>query len=45
MFDTTYKTNRYDMPFRSFVGVNHHGMSTLLGCTLLWNEETHMFAD
>ncbi|XP_072056347.1 protein FAR-RED ELONGATED HYPOCOTYL 3-like [Arachis hypogaea] len=23
-FDTTYKTNRYDMPFGSFVGVNHH---------------------
>ncbi|KAL4394934.1 hypothetical protein AHAS_Ahas02G0201600 [Arachis hypogaea] len=45
MFDTTYKTNRYDMPFGSFVGVNHHGMSTLLGCALLWNEDTHMFAD
>ncbi|XP_072066934.1 protein FAR1-RELATED SEQUENCE 5-like [Arachis hypogaea] len=44
-FDTTYKTNRYDMPFGSFVGVNHHGMSTLLGCVLLWNEDTHMFAD
>ncbi|KAL4315129.1 hypothetical protein AHAS_Ahas15G0154200 [Arachis hypogaea] len=30
-FDTTYKTNRYDMPFGFFIGVNHHGMSTLLG--------------
>ncbi|RYQ94713.1 hypothetical protein Ahy_B08g089649 [Arachis hypogaea] len=44
-FDTTYKTNRYDMLFGSFVGVNHHGMSTLLGCALLRNEDTHMFAD
>ncbi|XP_015965822.1 protein FAR1-RELATED SEQUENCE 5-like [Arachis duranensis] len=44
-FDTTYKTNRYDVPFGSFVGVNHHGMSTLLGCALLRNEDTHMFAD
>ncbi|RYR05063.1 hypothetical protein Ahy_B06g084913 [Arachis hypogaea] len=44
-FDTTYKTNRYDMPFGSFVGVNHHGISTLLGCALLRNEDTHMFAD
>ncbi|XP_057746876.1 protein FAR1-RELATED SEQUENCE 8-like [Arachis stenosperma] len=35
-FNTTYKTNRYDMSFGSFVGVNHHGMSTLLG---------YMFAD
>ncbi|XP_016195599.1 protein FAR1-RELATED SEQUENCE 5-like [Arachis ipaensis] len=32
MFDTTYKTNRYDMLFGYFVGVNHHEMSTLLGC-------------
>ncbi|RYQ89071.1 hypothetical protein Ahy_B09g095911 isoform A [Arachis hypogaea] len=24
-FDTTYNTNRYDLVFGSFVGVNHHG--------------------
>nr|GMD06186.1 protein FAR1-RELATED SEQUENCE 5-like [Ipomoea batatas] len=24
-FDTTYVTNKYDMPFSPFVGVNHHG--------------------
>lgn len=24
-FDTTYLTNKYDMPFTPFVGVNHHG--------------------
>ncbi|XP_062099958.1 protein FAR1-RELATED SEQUENCE 3-like [Humulus lupulus] len=24
-FDTTYLTNKYDMPFAPFVGVNHHG--------------------
>ncbi|XP_004509897.2 protein FAR1-RELATED SEQUENCE 4-like [Cicer arietinum] len=34
-FDTTYLTNKYDMPFVVFVGVNHHGQSTLLGCGLL----------
>ncbi|RYR52432.1 hypothetical protein Ahy_A06g027352 [Arachis hypogaea] len=34
---------RYDMPFGSFVGVNHHGMSTLLGCALLRNEDTRTF--
>ena len=28
-FDTTYLTNRYDMPFTSFVGVNHHIQSTV----------------
>ncbi|KAF2295443.1 hypothetical protein GH714_032943 [Hevea brasiliensis] len=29
-FDTTYLVNRYQMPFATFVGVNHHGQSILL---------------
>jgi hypothetical protein len=37
-FDTTYLTNKYDMPFAPFVGVNHHGQSILLGCALLSDE-------
>ena len=28
-FDSTYLTNKYDMPFVAFVGVSHHGQSTL----------------
>ncbi|XP_073129240.1 protein FAR-RED IMPAIRED RESPONSE 1-like [Henckelia pumila] len=42
-FDTTYLTNKYDMPFAPFVGVNHHGHSTLLGCGLLSSEDTETF--
>ncbi|XP_072053951.1 protein FAR-RED IMPAIRED RESPONSE 1-like [Arachis hypogaea] len=42
-FDTTYLTNRYDMPFGTFVGVNHHGQSLLLGCALLSCEEENSF--
>jgi len=42
-FDTTYLTNRYDMPFAAFVGVNHHGQSTLLGCGLLSGEDKESF--
>ncbi|RYQ92293.1 hypothetical protein Ahy_B09g098482 [Arachis hypogaea] len=42
-FDTTYLTNRYDMPFASFVGVNHHGQSLLLGCAILSCEEESYF--
>ncbi|XP_025625466.1 protein FAR-RED IMPAIRED RESPONSE 1-like [Arachis hypogaea] len=42
-FDTTYKTNRYDMPFGSFVGVNHHGNSVLLGCGMLTKENSGSF--
>jgi hypothetical protein len=42
-FDTTYLTNKYDMPFAPFVGVNHHGQSVLLGCALLSSEDTKTF--
>jgi len=42
-FDTTYLTNKYYMPFAVFVGVNHHGQSTLLGCGLLSVEDTESF--
>ncbi|QHO08090.1 Protein FAR1-RELATED SEQUENCE [Arachis hypogaea] len=34
-FDITYKINNYNMLFGSFVGVNHHSNSVLLGCGLL----------
>ncbi|GMP48892.1 hypothetical protein CsSME_00016081 [Camellia sinensis var. sinensis] len=42
-FDTTYLTNKYDMPFAPFIGVNHHGQLILLGCGLLCNESTETF--
>ncbi|XP_020966746.1 protein FAR1-RELATED SEQUENCE 5-like [Arachis ipaensis] len=42
-FDTTYCRNKHGLPFASFVGVNHHGKSTLLGCALMGNEEICCF--
>ena len=42
-FDTTYLTNKYDIPFASFVGVNHHDHSILLGCELISHENTKTF--
>ncbi|XP_057986683.1 protein FAR-RED IMPAIRED RESPONSE 1-like [Hevea brasiliensis] len=42
-FDTTYLVNRYRMPFATFVGVNHHGQSILLGCALLSHEDVETF--
>jgi len=42
-FDTTYITNKYDMPFAPFVGVNHHYQSVLLGCALLSSETTRNY--
>ncbi|RYQ82288.1 hypothetical protein Ahy_B10g100881 [Arachis hypogaea] len=42
-FDTTYNTNRYNLVCGSFVRVNHHGHSILLGCALMKNEEIESF--
>ncbi|RYQ89920.1 hypothetical protein Ahy_B09g096317 isoform C [Arachis hypogaea] len=42
-FDTTYNTNRYNLVLGFFIGVNHHGQSTLLGCTLVKNEDIQSF--
>ncbi|XP_044455873.1 protein FAR1-RELATED SEQUENCE 5 isoform X3 [Triticum aestivum] len=42
-FDTTYRTNMYDMPFWLFVGVNNHFQSILLGGVLLRDEEVESF--
>ncbi|XP_077215974.1 protein FAR1-RELATED SEQUENCE 5-like [Tasmannia lanceolata] len=43
VFDVTYKTNRYRMPFAPFTGVNHHRQSTLFGCALLADEKDETF--
>ncbi|XP_017216968.2 protein FAR1-RELATED SEQUENCE 5-like [Daucus carota subsp. sativus] len=37
-FDTTYRTNRYAMPFVPFTGVNHHYQSILFGFALVRDE-------
>lgn len=43
VFDTTYRLNRYDMPFGIFVGVNNNGQSTIFGGALLRNETEETF--
>ncbi|CAL5047947.1 unnamed protein product [Urochloa decumbens] len=42
-FDTTYKTNMYEMPFELFVGVNNHFQSVLLGGVLMTDETIESF--
>lgn len=42
-FDTTYKTNLYDMPFGLFVGVNNHFQSIILAGVLMHNEQEESF--
>ncbi|KAK4783516.1 hypothetical protein SAY86_007890 [Trapa natans] len=43
-FDTTYRSNRYRLPFAPFTGVNHHGQPVLFGCAFLINETEASFA-
>lgn len=42
-FDATYLSNRYDMPFAPFVGVNHHQLSVMFGCALLVNKSRESY--
>ncbi|XP_047973774.1 protein FAR1-RELATED SEQUENCE 5 [Salvia hispanica] len=42
-FDTTYRSNRYRLPFAPFTGLNHHGQPVLFGCAFLMNESEASF--
>uniref|UniRef100_A0A7N1A8K1 Protein FAR1-RELATED SEQUENCE n=1 Tax=Kalanchoe fedtschenkoi TaxID=63787 RepID=A0A7N1A8K1_KALFE len=42
-FDSTYLSSKYETPLVTFVGLNHHGQSVLLGCGLLSNETTESY--
>ncbi|XP_073367383.1 protein FAR1-RELATED SEQUENCE 5-like [Aegilops tauschii subsp. strangulata] len=42
-FDTTYKTNRYNMPFAPFVGITGHGLNCLFACAIVHNETVDTF--
>ncbi|KAL5559773.1 hypothetical protein UlMin_035984 [Ulmus minor] len=41
--DTTCLANKYEIPLISFVGINHHGQSILLGCGFLGHESVDCF--
>ncbi|XP_020271630.1 protein FAR1-RELATED SEQUENCE 5-like [Asparagus officinalis] len=43
VFDMTYRTNKFSLPFAPFTGVNHHRQSTLLGCALLADKQEDTF--
>lgn len=44
-FDTTCLSSNFEIPLFTFVGINHHGQSILLGCGLLADEtlETYVW--
>ena len=43
VFDSTYKTNRYNLPLVPFVGVNHHKRTVIFGCGIISHENTNSF--
>jgi hypothetical protein len=42
-FDTTFKTNKFEMPFALILGCNHHKQTIIFGCALLFNETIESF--
>ncbi|XBI20861.1 hypothetical protein VPH35_062073 [Triticum aestivum] len=42
-FDTTYRTNLYDMPFGLFVGVNNHFQSIIFGGAMMRDKKEETF--
>ncbi|XP_077233631.1 protein FAR-RED IMPAIRED RESPONSE 1-like isoform X2 [Tasmannia lanceolata] len=42
-FDTAYLTKKYHLPLATFIGVNQHGQSMLLGCALITKETIASF--
>ncbi|XP_021888435.1 protein FAR1-RELATED SEQUENCE 6-like isoform X1 [Carica papaya] len=43
MIDSSCLTNKYEVPLVSFIGVNHHGQSVLLGCGLVAGETVESY--
>lgn len=41
--DTSCLANKFEIPLISFVGMNHHGQSVLLGCGFLGHESVEYF--
>jgi hypothetical protein len=38
IFDNTYRVNRYNLPFISFIGVNHHRGTVVFACGIISDE-------
>jgi hypothetical protein len=42
-FDTTFLTNKYNLPFAPFVGISPHGKTYLFACGFIINEQANSF--
>ena len=43
VFDSTYRTNRYNLPFVPFVGLNQHRSTVIFGCGIISRETTQAY--
>lgn len=43
VFDTTYRTNKYNLICAPFVGINNHWKNVMFGCAFITNEKTDSF--
>ncbi|XP_057806214.1 protein FAR1-RELATED SEQUENCE 5-like [Salvia miltiorrhiza] len=43
VFDTTYRTNKYNLICAPFVGVNNHKRNVMFACAFISNEQTETF--
>lgn len=43
VFDTTYRTNKYNLIFAPFVGVNNHWKNVMFGCAFITVEKAESF--
>uniref|UniRef100_A0ACD5V4G4 Uncharacterized protein n=1 Tax=Avena sativa TaxID=4498 RepID=A0ACD5V4G4_AVESA len=43
VFDSTYRMNRYKMPFVPFVGLNHHRQTTVFACGIVSDETVETY--
>jgi hypothetical protein len=42
-FDTTFQTNKFEMPFALILGANHHKRTVIFGAALLYSETIESF--
>lgn len=43
VFDTTYRTNKYNLICAPFVGINNHWKNVMFGCAFISDEKTETF--
>ncbi|KAL6531346.1 hypothetical protein OROMI_027709 [Orobanche minor] len=43
VFDTTYRTNKYNLICAPFVGINNHWKNVMFGCAFIADEKTESF--